>query len=43
MLYSTKGSVFVTGDFNSRTGTKSDYVDKLMVDLTMSLILLKSH
>ena len=27
MLYSTKGSVFVTGDFNSRTGTKSDYVD----------------
>ena len=27
MLYSTKGSVFVTGDLNSRSGVKPDYVN----------------
>ena len=27
MLYSTKGSVFLTGDVNSRTGVKPDYVN----------------
>ena len=27
MLYSTKGSGFLTGDLNSRIGGKHDYVD----------------
>ena len=31
MLYSTKGLVFLTGDVNSRTGIKPDYVNNAFV------------